>query len=442
MEVIASQNRPSPQVQEKDGTYTEEDQSEETYPEGGLEAWLVVFGSFCGVIGAFGVMNTIGIFQAYVAEHQLKDYSESTIGWIFSMYVFLAFFCGIQIGPIFDAHGPRLLVLAGGICLCLSMFLVGFCTAYWHFMLVFGVLGGLGTSLIFTPAFAAVGHFFLVKRGWATGIGATGGSLGGIIFPLALQRLFPLVGFAWATRIIGFIILACCSVSVSLVRSRLPPKPGQTVMPDLRILRQIPFLLVTLGTYFTEWALFIPVTYLTSFAISTGALSPALSYQLVAILNAGSCLGRAAAGIMADHLGRFNSMIAMLALCTATTATFWMPAAVLTPSSPSDNTAIKALSIVYALIFGFASGSNISLTPVCVGQLCDTNVYGRYYATSYTIVSFGSLTGIPIAGSILSAAGGHYWGVVTFTLGCYIAALACFTGARACSVGWRIAVKY
>ena len=58
------------------------------------------------------------------------------------MYVFLSFFCGIQIGPIFDAHGPRLLVLAGSICLCLSMFLLGLCTAYWHFMLVFGVLGG------------------------------------------------------------------------------------------------------------------------------------------------------------------------------------------------------------------------------------------------------------------------------------------------------------
>lgn len=185
-----------------------------------------------------------------MAEHQLKDYSESTIGWIFGVYVFLAFFCGLQIGPIFDAHGPRLLVLAGSICLCLSMFLLGLCTKYWHFMLVFGGLGGIGTSLIFTPALASIGHFFLIKRGYATGIGAIGGSFGGIIFPLSLQSLFPRVGFAWATRIMGFIVLACCCVSVALVRSRLPPKPGQSVLPDLRIFRQIPFLLVTLGAYF------------------------------------------------------------------------------------------------------------------------------------------------------------------------------------------------
>ncbi|KAL5424125.1 hypothetical protein PMIN04_003445 [Paraphaeosphaeria minitans] len=380
--------------------------------------------------------------QAYVTEHQLRDYSESTIGWIFGMYVFLAFFCGIQIGPIFDAHGPRLLVLAGSICLCLSMFLIGLCTAYWHFMLVFGVLGGIGTSLIFTPALAAVSHFFLKKRAYATGIAAMGGSLGGVIFPLSLQKLFPQVGFAWATRIMGFIILASCCVSVALVKSRLPPKPGQSVMPDLRIFRNLPFLLVTIGVYFMEWALFIPITYITSFALSTGALSPALSYQLIAIFNAGSCFGRWGSGIMADKLGRFNSMVAMLALCTATTVTLWLPASILDPTLNSDKTTVKALSIVYALIFGFASGSNISLTPVCVGQLCDTNVYGRYYATCYTIVSFGTLTGIPIAGSILSATGGRYYGVVTFTFVCYIVSLICFIWARACSVGWKIAVKY
>lgn len=28
------------------------------YPEGGLQAWLVVFGSFCGMLSAFGFMNS------------------------------------------------------------------------------------------------------------------------------------------------------------------------------------------------------------------------------------------------------------------------------------------------------------------------------------------------------------------------------------------------
>lgn len=31
---------------------------EVTYPEGGLQAWLVVLGSFCAMLAAFGMMNT------------------------------------------------------------------------------------------------------------------------------------------------------------------------------------------------------------------------------------------------------------------------------------------------------------------------------------------------------------------------------------------------
>jgi len=103
-------------------------EDEVTYPEGGLRAWLVVFGSFCGMMAAFGMMNSIGVFQAYLSTHQLSNYSEGTIGWIFSLYVFLAFFCGIQIGPIFDAKGPRLLVLAGTAFLMGSSMLLGVCT--------------------------------------------------------------------------------------------------------------------------------------------------------------------------------------------------------------------------------------------------------------------------------------------------------------------------
>lgn len=70
-----------------------------------------------------------GIYQAYVATHQLSDYTESQISWIFSMYSFLSFFCGVQIGPYFDAKGPRLLVFVGSVCLIACTQLLGICTS-------------------------------------------------------------------------------------------------------------------------------------------------------------------------------------------------------------------------------------------------------------------------------------------------------------------------
>lgn len=102
------------------------------YPEGGLKAWAVVFGSFCGMLASFGTINTIGTYQAYLSTHQLSEYSEGTISWIFSLYVFLSFFCGVLIGPVFDAKGPRFLVLSGSICLVASMMLLGVCMSSYH----------------------------------------------------------------------------------------------------------------------------------------------------------------------------------------------------------------------------------------------------------------------------------------------------------------------
>jgi MFS family permease len=398
-----------------------------TYPEGGQEAWLCVCGSFCGLASALGLMNSIGVYQAHLSTHQLHGQTESAIGWIFGIYAFLSFFCGIQIGPIFDAKGPRWLVFAGSVLIMATYLLLGVCSKYWHFLIVFGILGGTGTSLVFTPAIAAVGHFFLRKRGQCTGLAAVGGSLGGIIYPLSLQALFPKIGFAWSTRVIALVNLVLLIVANLCIKSRLPPHRAtkESILPDIRIFRDPVFALTTLGVFFIEWGLFVPLSYLTSYALAHG-VSNSFSYQVIAILNVGSCLGRYFPGLVADKVGRFNAMIVTVFLCLVATLALWLPAG-----------ESIAMIVVYAIVFGFASGSGISLTPVCVGQLCKVENYGRYYATCYTVVSFGSLTGIPIAGQLISACNGEYWGLILFTGGAYAVSNFAFVAARILGAGWN-----
>ena len=350
-----------------------------TYPEGGLDAYLVVLGSFSALFGTLGMLNTIGTFQAYLATHQLKEHSFGSIGWIFSVYVFLTFLCGIQIGPVTDAKGPRFLILAGSILTIVDLVVVGFCTEYWHFMIVLGVLNGIATSLIFTPAISAVGHFFLRLRGHATGLATVGGSLGGVVFPLMLQALFPKIGFAWATRVMALICFFLLVTACLLVKNRLPSKPAtrENILPDLRMFRDPVFTLATIGIFFCDIGIFIPITYISSYALDNG-MSNAISYQILAILNAGSVFGRWLPGFAADYIGRFNTIIITVFLCIASTAGLWLPA----------NGSV-AMLVTYAAIFGFASGSNIGLAPVCIRQLCRTENYGRYYSCAYTVVSFG-----------------------------------------------------
>lgn len=192
-----------------------------------------------------------------------------------------------------------------------------------------------------------------------------------------------------------------------------------------------------------EWGLFTPIAYLTIYAVQSGAFSQAFAFQIVAIFNAGSSIGRWAPGYLADKFGRYNCMIVALSMCMITSFAFWLPAAVLSDGyHPGSNGAIVGLTILYSILMGFASGSNISLTPVCVSMLCDTEEYGRYYATCYTIVSLGTLTGTPIAGAIVSASGGAFWGISIWTGINYVLALTCFAAVRVLSVGWSVRKFY
>lgn len=98
------------------------------YPEGGLQAWLVVFGSWCSLCSALGVMNTLASFHAYVSQNQLQDHTEGQIGWIFSVYAALSFGLGVFVGPIFDKFGARILMSVGGVGVVVAMMLMSVCT--------------------------------------------------------------------------------------------------------------------------------------------------------------------------------------------------------------------------------------------------------------------------------------------------------------------------
>jgi hypothetical protein len=102
--------------------------SKDDFPEGGLKAWSVVVGGFCGSFSVFALINSTGVLLEYLQTHQLRDYSSSQISWIFGVELFLTFFCGAPVGPIFDAYGPRAMVFTGSILLAASVLLLGLCT--------------------------------------------------------------------------------------------------------------------------------------------------------------------------------------------------------------------------------------------------------------------------------------------------------------------------
>ncbi|KAI1209927.1 MFS general substrate transporter [Annulohypoxylon truncatum] len=413
---------------------SDDDDEESDFPEGGLRAWLVVLGSFCSMVSVYGIINVAAVFESYFSTHQLVGYSSSTIGWIFSVYLFIVFFFGIQVGPIFDRYGPRYLIAVGSVMCVASQMLLGLCEEYYQILLTYSVLGGLGGALLNVPAYGVIAHFFKARRGLATGIAATSGSVGGVAFPLFLQAVIPRLGFAWATRLIGFMLLFLALVSNLLVRSRLPPSPRPLrVSPDWSLFRDLKFALCCAGVWFMEWGIFTPLTYIVSYASAHGQDSRD-AYTLLALLSAGSFFGRFLPGFWADRFGRFNVITLTNALCVVTVLAFWLPA--------GDS---RPLLITFALTFGFASGSNLGLYPVCIGQLCEAREYGRFFSTAMMVGSFGTLSSLPIAGALLGLGSNEEQGwlaVILFTALSYAIAMSCFLGARVLAVSWGVTKVY
>lgn len=401
-----------------------------SYPEGGFAAWLVVFGAFCGLCGGVGTMNTMGAFQKHISQYQLRNYSDGDIGWIFGIYAFLSYSFSLIVGPLFDRYHARYLIVAGGIGVSSTMFLAGSCATYWQFMLVFGILNGVSTSLLFVPCFTVIGHWFNARRGFATGVAALGGAVGGILYPVVLQALIPRAGWAVATRALGFILVLLCSISSLLVRKRLPALGNGSAKLDLRILKKPIYAVSITAVFMIECALFIPLTYMSSYATHMG-YSDAFGSQLLIAMNATSILGRIIPGFFSDKIGRFNTMFLITSIMALSVLCVWLPV---------GNT--KPGILAFVMIFGFASGSGINLVPVCIGQLCRTEEYGRYYATCNTIVSFGLLVGIPIAGEIIKSNGGSYWGLIVFVGMCYVGGMVPLATARIMAVGPKLKVIF
>ncbi|CAG9986895.1 unnamed protein product [Clonostachys byssicola] len=438
-----NKEQPPPALRDKRLTGTDQstDEEGEVFPEGGLTAWLVVFGAFCALVSVYGLINTSAVFESYFKEHQLKDHSHSKIGWIFSLYLFLVFLVGVQVGPIFDRYGPRLLVAVGCVLAVASLMFLSVSKTYTQIILSYSVVGGIGGALLNAPAYGAVAHFFNVRRGVATGIAATAGSVGGIVFPLLLRHLLGPngVGFAWSCRILGFILLGLSVPANLFIKSRSSIQMSKsdqsqavTLWPDLTVFRDRRFAASCLGYFFMEWGLFVPLTYIISYGVAYG-ISASQSSLFLVYLNAGSALGRFLPGFVADKVGRFNVIIITIAFCAITVLGLWLPC----NGSPSVLTA-------FSVLFGIVSGSNLSLLPVCLGQFCDARDYGRYFATATMAASFGTLTSVPIAGALIEV-GDKYVGWMSLILfaGCsYTVALISYVSARVMSVGWQPSTKF
>ncbi|KAF4777970.1 riboflavin transporter MCH5 [Colletotrichum scovillei] len=398
------------------------------YPDGGFQAWMVVVGAWCAMIPPMGLINTISVLQGWLLQNELRGVPESKAGWIFSCYAFFITACGAQIGPVFDAFDIRVLLIPGSIGMIASMIFLSLSTEFYQMLLSFGICGGISAAFLFNPALSAIGHWFNERRAFATGVACTAGGLGGIGFSLIIQYLAPRIGFPWAMRIIAFISTGSLVVTNIFLRKRLPPKRKAKALIDFRLLRGSRFGVTVVAVFFVEFAVFIPYSYISSYAIEKG-LGLQKSFLLNVLLNAGAIPGRMLPGYIADRVGAFNTMCVTSLCCGVLILGLWLAA--------GD---VDAKIMSFTTLFGFWSGAAISLSPVCISRVCKIEDYGKSTGMAYFIASFGALVGIPLAGFLLKTGTEPYRNLIIFAGAAYMVAFVAFCGARGIAGGWKPAL--
>lgn len=314
------------------------------------------------------------------------------MGWITAVLSFLTLFLGVQVGPLFDRYGPRVLLICGSLANFTSYILLAQCSDYWHFFLCLSLLGGTSAAVLTTVSIAVLSHWFNRRRALASGICMGGSSAGGAVIPLVLRTLFPKYGWTWAIRIIGFMALGCYLVGVTLVKGRLPVNNQTRTTVDIRAFKSPRLCFLAMAVFAFEFIIFGCAALLPAYVRYGGLSSDAQFYSLT-VLNSMSFLGRVLPGFAADIIGRFNILLSTVVLTLIIMAAVWLPYG-------SHN---EATLYAVVAIYGFGSGGWLSLAPVCAGQLCRTEEYGRFYGTIYCFAAFGVLFTVPIGGELIQS---------------------------------------
>ncbi|KAI5807308.1 MFS transporter [Peziza echinospora] len=416
-------------------------------PDGGLQAWLCVFGAFICQFCSFGFLNACGVFQYQYSLYILPDHSSSSITWITTTQIFLMLMLGGIMGKLADMFGPRKVLIPSAIMVVGGICALSAGTKYWHFILSQGIVYGIGASGLFLPAMITASNWFERKRGLATGIVSSGSSLGGVVFPIMATGLIDKVGFAAAVRWMALFVGSILFIAMLVIRAPCPPKgrPKKVEKTDeevpkgpgrLEPLKYPVWILFTIGCFCIFWGLLAPINYLPLMARKAG-FKPDLARYIISITNAVSIPGRILPAHLSDKYGQFNVMTCIATVSGLSVLAMWLP---LELSEHPSHTGI----IIFAALYGLASGGFISMMTPCLismekGRKMET--LALRMGGFMVFMAFASLTGLPIQGALLDQGDGGFVGLMGFSGTTMLVGGLFVASARMIKGDWKLLAK-
>ncbi|MDR5796067.1 oxalate/formate MFS antiporter [Caballeronia sp. LZ008] len=317
----------------------------------------------------------------------------------FSLLIILQTFFSPFQGKLIDRFGPRLLISLGTVMSGLSWVLSSMAASTSMLYLTYGLVGGLGTGIVYVGVVGLMVRWFPDRRGFAAGAVAAGYGMGAIVttFPISaslaargLDATLWIYGIAFA--VVGFV----ASQGLRVPRDEAPAKASAVAVsnvPNLRPSQMMKsplfWLMFAMMTMMSTSGLMVTsqmATFAADFGITKvvvfGMAALPLALTIDRFTNG---LTRPLFGWVSDKFGRENTMFFAFALEGVAMA-LWL--------LTRDN------AVLFVLLSGvvfFGWGEIFSLFPSTLTDTFGTRHATENYGWLYISQGIGSIFGGPLA---------------------------------------------
>ncbi len=369
-------------------------------------AWVVVWAAFTCLALIFGTAYSFAaLFESFAAEFAAQ---RADIALVFGLSGLLYFTLGIGGGMLADRFGPRVVCIAGMVCIAAGLLATSLAQSMSTVYLAYGVGLGIGIALVYTPSIGCVQPWFTRRRGLAAGIASAGIGAGTLIVPLLAAAAIAWLQWREALRVLALLVLLL-GVGAAWLLRRAPVTasragaaiPGVSLRDALRDRR---FWWLYLVTLLGGPTMFIPFAHVSAAARDMG-VADAQAVGLVGMIGIGSLIGRFAIGALADRLGRSMTLVLMLA-SMGSSYLLWFGA--------GGYTAL----LVFALWFGLSYGGIVSLLPALCMDMFGGRAVAGIIGSLYSGAALGNLLGPVVAGAVFDHTGNYtlvIWGGIALS---------------------------
>lgn len=186
-------------------------------PDGGY-GWVIVLAAFMSNFVVDGISTAFSEFkQSYKDRYLSSDAMTSLIG---SLIIGSYLLVGPIVGGLCNKYEPRYVVILGSLISGVAFLVAPASPNIYVFMLIYGVVGGIGFGMIYLPAIVVVGFYFESKRAMATGISVAGSGVGTFVMPMICQ--YAIANFGWEKTLWLLAAFNFCCVLFGFLYRPLP----------------------------------------------------------------------------------------------------------------------------------------------------------------------------------------------------------------------------